>query len=349
MTTTERPGVYSSYAVSSALHAASGSKIVGIAAEAASGTVGTNYTIRSYAEAAAQFGEDCNLTKLTALLLRNGASVIHAVPAAVGAAADNDAYEAAFAVLAGDEAVQLMVCDSRAAAVHALLAESIAAAGEYCKYRIGVVEAAGTVSELIEKAAALNYERIAMVAPVESSEETALPGAAAAAMAGVLAATTDPALPLNGAALYGLNGLSANYSEAEVTELIRGGVTPLEQIGGTVSVIRGITTRTKTGGVEDTTWRELTTTMIVDDVIPGIRQALRARFARSKNTEQTRSAIRTQVILELENRVAREIIDSYGDVVIQAAEADPTVCEVSFSFAVAHGLNQIYLTVHITV
>lgn len=101
--------------------------------------------------------------------------------------------------------------------------------------------------------------------------------------------------------------------------------------------------------MEDLTWRELTTTMIVDDVIPGIRQALRARFARSKNTAQTRSAIRTQVILELENKVAREIIDSYGDVVIQPAAEDPTVCEVSFSFAVAHGLNQIYLTVHITV
>lgn len=350
MTITERPGVYSSYEVSSALHASSAGKIVGVAAAAESGVVGQNYTIMSHAEAAEQFGEDSNLTKLIALLLRNGASIIHAVPAALGAAvSSHDAYAAAFAVLAGDEDVRIMVCDSRAAAVHALMAESIATAGESCKYRIGIVEASGGVSALIEKAEVLNNERIAMVAPVESEAASALPGAAAAAMAGVLAATTDPALPLNGAMLYGLEGLSAQYTEAEITELIRGGVTPLERSGGAVSVIRGITTRTKSGGTADATWRELTTTMIVDDVIPGIRQALRARFARSKNTAQTRNAIRTQVILELENKVAREIIDSYGDVVIRAAEEDPTVCEVSFSFAVAHGLNRIYLTVHITV
>ena len=48
-------------------------------------------------------------------------------------------------------------------------------------------------------------------------------------------------------------------------------------------------------------------------------------------------------------QVAAEIIDSYGEVTVTASEDDPTVCLVEFSFAVAHGLNQIYLTVHITV
>ncbi|MGI6014579.1 MAG: phage tail sheath C-terminal domain-containing protein [Oscillospiraceae bacterium] len=350
MTTTERPGVYSSYEVSSALHAASNGKIVGIIAKADSGTACETYIISSYAEAVAQFGETCNLTKLIQLLLRNGASLIHAVPVATGeTAVDKDDYGAAFAVIAADEAVKLMVCDSRDATVHAALSESIASAGESCKYRVGIVEATGTVSELTEKAAALNDERIVMVAPVESVGSDALPGAAAAALAGVLAMATDPALPLNGAVLYGLDGLSASYNETDITTLIRGGITPLECSSGIISVIRGITTRTKTGDVADATWRELTTTLIVDDVIPDIRRALRTRFARTKNTPQTRSAIRTQVILELERKVAREIIDSYSDVVIQVSEEDPTVCEVSFSFAVAHGLNQIHLTVHITV
>jgi hypothetical protein len=349
MTTTERPGVYASYTVSSALYAAAGGKTVGIAAEADTGTPGVSCLISSYAEAAAQFGEDCNLTELIGLLLRNGAAVIHAVPVSVGKAAASGEYEAAFAVLAADREVRLMVCDSRDAAVHALLLASITGASEDCRYRVGIVEAAGTVAELTARAGELNHERMVLVSPVEDAGEPAIPGTAAAALAGVLAAETDPALPLNGAVLHGLRGLSANYNETEITTLVRGGVTPLECAAGTVSVIRGITTRTKTGNVADATWRELTTTMIVDNVIPDIQQALRARFTRTKNTAQTRSAIRTQVILELEHKVAREIIDSYGDVVIQVSEADPTICEVSFSFAVAHGLNQIYLTVHITV
>ena len=78
----------------------------------------------------------------------------------------------------------------------------------------------------------------------------------------------------------------------------------------------------------DTTWRELTTILIVDEVIPTIRSALRTRFARSKNTAQSRGAIRSQVVLELEEMKSRL---------------------VEFGFTVAHGLNRIYLTAHITV
>ena len=149
--------------------------------------------------------------------------------------------------------------------------------------------------------------------------------------------------------IRGLGGLGTAYTDNDIDLLVRGGVTPLESTAGTVSPVRGITTRTTTGGAADTTWRELTTILIVDDVIPAVRQALRSKFARAKNTAQSRSAIRSQVIVELEKKVAEEIIDSYGEVTVTASEDDPTVCLVEFSFAVAHGLNQIYLTVHITV
>ena len=132
-------------------------------------------------------------------------------------------------------------------------------------------------------------------------------------------------------------------------QLVRGGVTPIETVGGVSSPVRGITTKTSSGGAADTTWRELTTILIVDEVIPTIRSALRTRFARSKNTAQSRGAIRSQVVLELEEMKSREIVDSYGEVLVSALKSDPTVCLVEFSFTVAHGLNRIYLTAHITV
>ena len=50
-----------------------------------------------------------------------------------------------------------------------------------------------------------------------------------------------------------------------------------------------------------------------------------------------------------ESELAAEIIDGYGDVAVTADDDDPTVCRVSFQFAVAHGLNQIYLRAYITV
>ena len=95
--------------------------------------------------------------------------------------------------------------------------------------------------------------------------------------------------------------------------------------------------------------RELTTILIVDEVIPTIRSALRTRFARSIISAQSRGAIRSLVVLELEEMKSRESVDSYGEVLVSARKSDPTVCLVEFSFTVAHGLNRIYLTAHITV
>lgn len=148
---------------------------------------------------------------------------------------------------------------------------------------------------------------------------------------------------------FGINAFLDCYSDNDIDLLVRGGVTPLESVSGVISPVRGITTRTTTGGAADATWRELTTILVVDDIIPTVRAALRSKFSRAKNNARSRGAIRSQVIVELEKKVAAEIIDSYGEVAVTADAEDPTVCLVEFSFAVAHGLNQIYLTVHITV
>lgn len=339
----ERPGVYADYQVSSLLHRGTGLQPVGIAAETKKGEAGKLYTITGAAEAAALFGMDCGMTKLISVLLENGASIIHAVPTAGETAAD---YAAAFAVLAAEESLRLIVCDSRQSAVHAKLLESIPKAPARGAYRIGIVEGTGTAQSLIGAAAALNHERMVLVGPAAANET---PGCAAAALAGLLSAEEDPALPINGAVLAGLEGLTGAFTEAELDILIPGGVTVLEQVGGEVTVVRGVTTRTKSGETPDGTWRELTTVRILDDVVPGIRDSLRSRFTRAKNTAQTRGAIRTQVILELQEKLRREIIDSYGDVTVRQDGEDPTLCLVDFQFTVAHGLNRIALTAHITV
>ena len=172
---------------------------------------------------------------------------------------------------------------------------------------------------------------------------------AASALAGVLTDQSDPALPLNGQVLYGVTGVSVVYEDTQIDALVTGGVTPLECVSGEVSIVRGITTRTTTGGAADKTWRELTTVRIVDDVIPTLRRALRTKFQRAKNTAQTRGAVRSQVILELERKLASEIITGYGEVTVQPLEEAPTVCLVEFAFTVAHGLNQIWLSAQITV
>ena len=346
----ERPGVYSSYDASTIIRGGRAVRTIGVAAKSSAGTKGVPVTLTSYEAGLTAFGEDAaeaqGMSTILRLLFLGGASTVVAV------AVDGEDYAGAFSALETVEDVQVIVCDSGELTVHQALRTSVEAASAARRERIAVVGMSGaSTTELTDRAKALNSERMVLVGPdgLDSAGKP-LPGIfAAAAAAAAVAVIRDPAIPLNGTKLSGLTGVSEDYGDREIDLLVRGGVTPLEAVGGVVSPIRGITTRTMTGGADDTTWRELTTILIADDVIPAIRQSLRSRFSQTKNTVQTRGAIRAQTIVELENKLRAEIIDSYSDVAVSASEEDPTVCLVEFSFSVAHGLNQIYLTAHITI
>ena len=342
VTTHERPGVYSVYTASAAVSGGARRGTAAIAAQSGGGTAGTVYPITSYAQAAEAFGDSDGLTTLVKLMLANGAGKVLAVPVS------GTAYAAAFALLAEQEDVEVVVCDSTDMAVQQALRASVEEASQIRRERIAVVGSASgeTAAQLVTRAAGLNSERVVLAAPATAEGPG---GQVAAAVAGAICADSDPAVPLGGAVLRGIGALSDSFGENDIDTLIRGGVTPVELVGGRCSVIRGVTTRTTTGGAADATWRELTTIRVVDNVVPGIRSALQARFTRAKNTPQVRGAIRSQVILELEQRKAAEIITDYGEVTVEELADNPTVCLVTFSFTAAHGLNQIWLSAQITV
>lgn len=351
LTTHERPGVYSSYDASTLVRGSGGHQIVGLAAINSVAAAGVPITVTSYEAAVSAFGSQegkQDMAELIRVALLNGAAAVVAVPVA-----DEEGYEAAFDTLGGVENIRVMLCDSTQLAVQQALRDSVLSASAARRERIAVVGGAAgeEVSALVERAKGLNCERIVLVAPSSvDGEDAAVDGlSTAAAVAGAVASQSDPAIPLGGAELLGLKGLSQQYSDNDIDLLVRGGVTPVESVNGQVSVVRGITTRTSSGEVEDTTWRELSTILIVDDVIPTLRDSLRSKFRRAKNTAQSRGAIRTQVVLELENKMSREIITGYDQVTVSAHSEDPTVCVVEFTFTVAHGLNQIWLTAHIVI
>lgn len=346
----ERPGVYSSYDESVSVRGGRAVRTIGVAAKSVRGTANKVVRLTSYEMGVSAFGEDASgspgMSTILKLLFQGGASTVAAVKVNSGD------YAAAFAALQTVEDVRVIVCDSGELTVQQTLRASLDSASSARRERIAVVGMSGaSTSKLAERAKALNSERMVLVGPdgLDSSGRVISGIFAAAAVAAAIAAARDPAVPLNGSQLFGLGGVSETYGDNEIDLLVRGGVTPLEAVGGVVSPVRGITTRTTTGGADDTTWRELTTILIVDDVIPSVRQSLRSRFSQAKNNAQTRGAIRSQTIVELENKLRSEIIDGYGDVTVEVCEEDPTVCLVEFSFSVAHGLNQIYLTAHITI
>ena len=342
----QRPGVYSSYDASTVVSGRGTGRLVGLAAVNTQAEAGVAKTITSYDRAVAAFGSSGaeDMAELIRLALKNGASGVVAVPV------DGESgYEAAFAQLARMEGIALVLCDSTDRAVQKKLRDSVAEAASLRRERLCVLagDRDESVDGLIERARELNHERVVLVAPGAvdggGASISGLPLAAA------IAGESDPAVPLGGAELLGLNGLSVRLEDNDVDQLILGGVTPVESSGGVISVIRGVTTRTTTAGASDSAWRDLSAIRVVDDVIPGLRDVLRSKFRRAKNTAQSRGAIRAQVVLELENKLAREIITGYEDVTVTADAEDPTRCLVEFAFTVAHGLNQIWLTAHITV
>ena len=316
LTTHERPGVYSSYDISSVVTTA-GAKTVAVAAISTAGEAGSIHELTRYEQAVAAFGEGDPMTKLARILFLNGAAAVIALPVK-----EESGYQTAFDAIAQREDVGIVVCDSTTLAVQQALRESVKEASESRRERIAVVCGGPeeTVTELVARAKAINDQRVVLVAPCE---ESGIVGSVAAAVAGAIAGEPDPAVPLGGAQLKGIGGLITRYSDSEI--------------------------ETMTGENPDATWRELTTILIVDDVIPTIRNSLRSRFQRAKNTLQSRGAIRSQVILELENKLSAEIITGYENVTVTAKEDNPTVCLVDFAFTVAHGINQIWLTAHITV
>ena len=348
----QRPGVYSSYDASSVVSGRSAGRLVGLVAVHENAEVVSKgvQTVTSYDAAVTLFGagKADGMAELIRLALKNGASGVVVLPVN-----NEEDYEDAFDQLNAIENIALVLCGSTEPNVQKLLLKSVAEASGMRRERLCVLagDADEEVNELIARARALNHERAVLVAPgAVDSKGNALSGLpVAAAVAGVLAAESDPAIPLGGAELLGLSGLTVRLEDNDLDQLILGGVTPVESVGGTVSVVRGVTTRTTTDNVSDATWRDLSTIRVADDVIPSLRSALRTRFRRAKNTAQTRGAIRSQVVLELENKLAREIITGYEDVSVTADPEDPTRCLVEFAFTVAHGLNQIWLTAHITV
>ncbi|MFQ7855191.1 MAG: hypothetical protein ACLRIS_08750 [Flavonifractor plautii] len=238
VTNHERPGVYSRYDASTVVKGRGGGGCVGLAALCGTGTAGTLYTFNRYEEAVTAFGGEETLTELVRLLFLNGAAQVKAVPVA-----EEAGYKAAFSVLEAAEDIAVVVCDSGELTVQQALRDSVKAASEARQERIAVVGG---------KAGRMPQPWFSGPRGSTASGWCSPPGGrrrrrgGGRGSGGAIAGESDPAIPLGGAELKGVDGLEARYGDTEIDTLVRGGVTPVEQAAGVVSVVRGVTTRTKT-------------------------------------------------------------------------------------------------------
>lgn len=338
----ERPGVYVEYDATSRT-VGSGIRVAGVAGI---GSGSGLYRFASAASALQTFPDTTPLGKMLQLAFANGAARVMCCPVAEDSL---DAYAAAMGQLVTEGEVNCLALETEDTQVLKALGEQLCTMDAPCICFAG--PNATTMEVLGVMAQTINCERMVLLGPgVRYTGTEDYNGClAAAAMAGLVSAQTDPALPLHGATLLGVDGVRESLTESQIDDAVRAGVTPLETVGGQVSIIRAVTTRTMTEGVEDNTWQELTTMCILDDVIPTVKNTLAVKFLRRKNTAVTRNAIRSQVAIVLDDRVRREIIESYDALQVEAVEGDPATCQVSFAFSMVHGLCRIHLSIHILV
>ena len=341
VTNHERPGVYSRYDASTVVKGRGGGGCVGLAALCGTGTAGTLYTFNRYEEAVTAFGGEETLTELVRLLFLNGAAQVKAVPVA-----EEAGYKAAFSVLEAAEDIAVVVCDSGELTVQQALRDSVKAASEARRERIAVVggKAGENATALVQRAEGLNSERVVLTAPVGEGGGAAV----AAAVAGAIAGESDPAIPLGGAELKGVDGLEARYGDTEIDTLVRGGVTPVEQAAGVVSVVRGVTTRTKNGSAPDSTWRDITTLLTVDHIMQAVRQMLTEKLRGVRSSQQSLESVASQVTVLLQQKEEEGLLEDWSDPVVYTRPEDASVCVVELSFAVARVVSRITVTASIT-
>ena len=329
MTVRERPGIYAEYRVNGSLAATDSGITVGVAAQVNGSETETERVV-SYLSAVQSYGI-CPMTKLIKTLFANGCGRILASPVS------DDDYAAAFRALT-DGGADILICDSRAADV----LDDMKTALESSDYCMGVGEADGTAARCVALAEGINLERMIICAGGDETD-----GNIAAALAGVI--SSEKELFLNGRILRNAGQLERQWSEQELETLIAGGVTPVEYEGNDVCVVRGVTTKTSTEGASDRSLREIATVIAVLEVLKSVSGALKIKFARARNDALTRGAIRSQVAVELEKKLAEGRISHYGNISAVADAEDASLCRVSFEFTAVCGLSTIVLTAYLNV
>ena len=79
-----------------------------------------------------------------------------------------------------------------------------------------------------------------------------------------------------------------------------------------------------------------------------LRAALAARFRAAQNSTLTRTAIRSAVLLVLQDYRARGWLSAFGALRVYADAGDASLCRVEFTYSIPAGLHRIALSAQMT-
>lgn len=344
--------------------------------------VGTLYVINRYDEAQAQFGVASNLTKLIAEILNRGAGPVIAGASKKASAPLIADRQSVWSLFESDTTTRIRLTDSESQADLVGLATSVANADLLYNKQIALVgmPSGTTKANLIAAATALQgattpsgtsapaSSRISLVGPGVYDQSGTLRGGsiAAAAVAAEIAKNADPSndldlwnIPLLTGVEKAASGLplltrrvTAGAAVDDYEDLLQAGVSPLQpsRVAGGV-----MTTHLRTAYITNTSWDNLYTRVIVDQLFIDVRDyILDQNFLRAGNTAAIRARIKSGVEALLNERAAwlstvTQPDGSQGYNVTVVASSDQRQITVGYQGTVVRGVSTVKVAANLTI
>lgn len=146
-----------------------------------------------------------------------------------------------------------------------------------------------------------------------------------------------------------LDGLEENPTDDEISLAIDKGVTVFEELPYCVSLIKALTTRVKSGDLEDRSFTCLTTVITVDYIMESIRNMLYTLIKAKKLSGVSYDSISSQVCVLLSEFVAMGLLSSFEIPNIYRQSSDSSVCVVDVKFKLLPCVDTIHLSAEILV
>lgn len=356
--------------------------IEGAADNDGAGTVGVLYVINRDDEAVTQFGIASKLTAAVKEILARGAGPVIAVASAKGAVPTLVQRQAVWAALESDTNIRIRLTSSEVQADLVALATSVANADLLFNKQIALVgmPSATTKALLIAAATAIQgattptgvsapaSTRIGLVGPGVYDQSGTLRGGsiAAAAVAAEVAKNANPAndldlwqVPLLTGIEKDVNGLPvfrrlvvAGAAVDDYEDLLQAGVSPLQpsRVAGGV-----MTTHLRTCYITNTTYDNLYTRIIVDQVFIDVRDyILDQNFLRAGNTAATRARMKSGVEALLTERQSwitpvTQPDGSQGYNVTVTPSADQRQVTIGYQGTVVRGISTVKVAANLTI
>jgi hypothetical protein len=314
-------------------------------------------SILSTKDASSKFGDNTKVVNMVKTLITNGVKDIKGilVDAVVAPATIGTVYESALDVLLGNPNIKFILLDTQETTVLAKLKTHLNVAEAEQMRRYGVTAIPSTITDIatmpdwVETNA--DHKRIFVAGPTALNDDgtDAEPLLLASALCAILATeTNDPALPASGVATVGFGGVKQIMLTSEMEALTSAGITLFTMDGGEMVTYKVVTSAVTLNSDGVVIYHDATTILIDDYIMDKVRAKLKANYPRTKNVARVLDSMRGDVVNELSDANALEIIENFDEKLVSVIKDSSDIygALVDYTFDVVTPLYTITLTQH---